>query len=67
MVEERFSRCRRRGAAREQAPTPDNIAQARSFFDHALSTDPSDVDALVESARSDVFAGVLFGPISCRP
>jgi tetratricopeptide (TPR) repeat protein len=42
--------------------TPDNIAQARSFFDHALSSDPSNVDALVESVPADVFAGILFAP-----
>ncbi len=37
--------------------TPDNIAQARSFFDRALSADPGNVDALVWSARTDVAAG----------
>jgi TolB-like protein/class 3 adenylate cyclase len=36
--------------------TPDNVAQARSFFDRALSTDPGNVDALVGSARADVVA-----------
>ena len=33
--------------------TPDNVAQARSFFDRALSADPDNVDALVGSARAD--------------
>ena len=27
--------------------TPDNVAQARSFFDRALSVDPDNVDALL--------------------
>ena len=31
--------------------TPDNVAQARSFFDRALTADPDNVDALVGSAR----------------
>ena len=31
--------------------TPDNVAQARSFFDRALTADPDNVDALIESAR----------------
>ena len=36
---------------------PDNVAQARSFFDRALSADPGNVDALVGSARADVVEG----------
>ena len=39
--------------------TPDNIAQARSFFDLALSADPDYVDALVGSAGGDVVEGAL--------
>jgi tetratricopeptide (TPR) repeat protein len=39
---------------------PDNLAQARSFFDRALLMDPDNVDALVESARAGLFAGVFF-------
>ena len=39
--------------------TPDNVAQARSFFDLALSADPDYVDALVGSARADVVEGAL--------
>ena len=39
--------------------TPDNIAQARSFFDRALSADPDNVDALVGSARADAVEGAL--------
>ena len=37
--------------------TPDNVAQARSFFDRALSADPDNVDALVGSAGADVLEG----------
>ena len=33
--------------------TPDNVAQARSFFDRALIADPDNVDALIGSARAD--------------
>jgi hypothetical protein len=40
--------------------TPDNIAQARRFFDRALIADPSNVDALVGSASVDVIAGAMF-------
>jgi TolB-like protein/class 3 adenylate cyclase/Flp pilus assembly protein TadD len=39
--------------------TPINMAQARSFCERALSVDPDNVDALVESARADVLEGVL--------
>ena len=37
--------------------TPDNIAQAREFFDRALSVDPDNVDALIGSARADIIEG----------
>jgi TolB-like protein/class 3 adenylate cyclase len=36
---------------------PDNLTQARSFFDRALAVDPGNVDALIGSARVDVAAG----------
>ena len=39
--------------------TPDNVAQARSFFDRALTADPDNVDALIGSARADVLEGAL--------
>jgi tetratricopeptide (TPR) repeat protein len=39
--------------------TPDNVAQARSFFDRALAADPNNIDALVGSALADVRAGGL--------
>jgi tetratricopeptide (TPR) repeat protein len=38
---------------------PDNVAQARSFFDRALATDPDNVDALIGSARADATEGAL--------
>jgi TolB-like protein/class 3 adenylate cyclase len=42
---------------------PDNVAQARSFFDRALSADPNNVDPLVGSAIADVLEGALsYGP-----
>ena len=39
--------------------TPDNIAQARGFFDRALAADPDNVDALVGSAGTDGVAGAF--------
>jgi tetratricopeptide (TPR) repeat protein len=39
--------------------TPDNVAQARGFFDRALATDPGDVDALVRSAFADARTATL--------
>jgi TolB-like protein/class 3 adenylate cyclase len=39
--------------------TPDNVAQARGFFDRALAADPDNVDALVGSARVDAVEGAL--------
>ncbi len=41
--------------------TPDNLGQARSFFDRALAADPGNIDALVASARADgVYVSVFF-------
>jgi TolB-like protein/class 3 adenylate cyclase len=39
--------------------TPDNVAQARGFFDRALAADPDNVDALVGSAGTDALAGAF--------
>ena len=39
--------------------TPDDVAQARSFFDRALAADPGNVDALVGSAHADARAGAF--------
>ncbi len=38
--------------------TPENVTQARSFFDRALAADTGNVDALIGSARVDAAAGV---------
>jgi TolB-like protein/class 3 adenylate cyclase len=38
--------------------TPDNVAQARGFFDRALAADSDNVDALIGSARADVVEGI---------
>ena len=40
--------------------TPGNVAQARSFFDRALTADPDNVDALIGSARVDELEGEYF-------
>ncbi len=40
--------------------TPDTVAQARGFFDRALTADPGNVEALVGSALADVRASSLF-------
>jgi TolB-like protein/class 3 adenylate cyclase len=40
--------------------TPANVAQARSFFDGALTADPGNVEALVGSAIADATEGGLF-------
>jgi TolB-like protein/class 3 adenylate cyclase/tetratricopeptide (TPR) repeat protein len=37
--------------------TPDNVAQARGFFDRALTVDPDNVDAIVLSAVADAIGG----------
>jgi len=37
--------------------TPDNVAQARGFFDRALTVDPDNLDALIGSAVADVREG----------
>jgi TolB-like protein len=41
-------------------PSPDKVAQARSFFDRALAADPENVDALIGSARADMREGANF-------
>jgi tetratricopeptide (TPR) repeat protein len=37
--------------------TPDNLAQARSFFDRALTADPDNVDALIGLAGAEAIEG----------
>ncbi|HZZ21692.1 MAG TPA: adenylate/guanylate cyclase domain-containing protein [Roseiarcus sp.] len=47
--------------------TRDNLAQAQSFFDRALTADPGNVDALIGSARADAVEGANFfvtGPMA---
>jgi hypothetical protein len=47
--------------------TRDNSAQAKSFFDRALTADPGNVDALVWSARAVAAEGANFfvaGPMA---
>ena len=39
--------------------SPDNVGQARNFYERALCANPDNVDALIGSARADVLAGVL--------
>jgi TolB-like protein len=39
--------------------TGDNLAQARAFFDRAITADPNNVDALIGSARAHVNAGAI--------
>jgi len=39
--------------------SPDHVAQARRFFDRALAADPDNVDALIQSARTDARAGAF--------
>ncbi len=40
--------------------TRDTLAQARRFFDRALTADSAYVDALIDSARADAYAATLF-------
>ena len=42
-----------------KARTPDNVAQARGFFDRALSVDPANVGALIGSAGAEAIEGAL--------
>jgi TolB-like protein len=38
---------------------PENLARGRSFLDRALTADPDNVDALIESARADSIDGAF--------
>jgi tetratricopeptide (TPR) repeat protein len=40
-----------------KGPTPENMTEARSFFERALALDPSNIDALVGTARVEVSTG----------
>jgi TolB-like protein/class 3 adenylate cyclase/tetratricopeptide (TPR) repeat protein len=48
--------CFQGGAWFYKGPTPNNLAQARSYFDRALTADPDNVDALTWSAAADAVA-----------
>jgi tetratricopeptide (TPR) repeat protein len=39
--------------------TPDHVAQARSFFDRALTADPDNIDATIGSALADTYEGAF--------
>jgi TolB-like protein/Flp pilus assembly protein TadD len=41
-----------------KGPLPNNLAQARQFFDRALAVDPSHVDALIGSAAAHAIAAM---------
>jgi TolB-like protein/Tfp pilus assembly protein PilF len=41
-------------AALNKGVTPENLAQARDYFEHALALDPGNIEALVGNARVDV-------------
>ncbi len=50
--------------------TPDHVAQARSFFDQALTADPNNVDSLIGSALADAIEGAdsfVTNPIAAFP
>jgi len=40
--------------------TPENLAQARGFYEHALALDPGNIEALVGTAGVDSVSGALF-------
>ncbi len=50
-----------------KGPAPDNVAQARDFFDRTLAADPGNVDALIGSARADVLAYVGAASMAALP
>ena len=43
-----------------KGPTPENMTQARGFFERALVLDPGNIEALVGTARVDVSTGASF-------
>src|SRR5580700_1774835 len=46
-------------AWRNKGLTPGNLAQARGFFDRALSVDPANIGALIGSAGAEAIEGAL--------
>ena len=47
-------------ASLNKGVTPGNVAQAREFYDRALTADPDNVDAIIGSARANVLDGAHF-------
>ena len=47
-------------ASANKGSTPENMAQARGFFEHALALDPSNIEALVGTAYVDLAFCQLF-------
>jgi TolB-like protein len=47
-------------ASQNKGVSPNNLVQARGFFDRAFSADPSNVEALIGSARADALEGAHF-------
>jgi len=47
-------------ACLNKGPTPENMAQARGFYERALALDPNNIEALVGTARVDVSTGASF-------
>jgi TolB-like protein/class 3 adenylate cyclase len=45
-----------------KGPTPENLAKARSFFEHAQSLDAGNIDALVRTALVDIANNTMFSP-----
>ena len=43
-----------------KGPTPENMTQARGFFERALALDPGNIEALVGTARVDASTGASF-------
>ena len=50
-----------------KGPLPNNLAQARQFFDRALAVDPSNVDALIGSAAAHAVAAMSLVTDPPRP
>jgi TolB-like protein len=47
-------------ASANKGMAPENMAQARSFYDRALALDPNNIEALVDSASVDVSSVITF-------
>jgi TolB-like protein len=47
-------------ASANKGQTPENMAQARGFYEHALALDPGNIEALVRTAGVDAVSSSLF-------